>query len=147
APPEAALADGAPVLHDAVGTNVVSDRRFAYGDAAAGLAGAELVVRRRFRHPRSSCTPVETAGVICHWEAAPGSVTAWSNFQGPFTLHGVAAAALGLAPGKLRLVSPPDSGGSFGVKASVFTMVVLMALASRRFGVPVRWTEDRGEHL
>ena len=147
ASPEAAMAPEAPVLHEAAGGNVVSDRRFSYGDAAAALAGADLVVRRRFRHPRSSCTPVEGCGVICSWDAAAGSVTAWSNFQGPFTLHGVAAAALGLPAGKLRLVSPPDSGGSFGVKAGVFTSVVLMALASRRFGVPVRWTEDRVEHL
>jgi 2-furoyl-CoA dehydrogenase large subunit len=147
ASPEAAMATGAPVLHEAVGSNVLSDRRFSYGDTAAALAGADLVVRRRFRHPRSSCTPVEGCGVICWWDAAAGSVTAWSNFQGPFTLHGVAAAALGLPAGKLRLVSPPDSGGSFGVKAGVFTSVVLMALASRRFGVPVRWTEDRVEHL
>ncbi|HEV7862280.1 MAG TPA: xanthine dehydrogenase family protein molybdopterin-binding subunit [Acidimicrobiia bacterium] len=147
ASPEAALAPGAPVLHDAVGNNVVSDRRFSYGDAVSALAGADLVVRRRFRHPRSSCTPVEGFGVICAWDATAGSVTAWSNFQGPFTLHGVAAAALGVAPAKLRLVSPPDSGGSFGVKAAVFTSVVLMAIASRRFGVPVRWTEDRVEHL
>jgi 2-furoyl-CoA dehydrogenase large subunit len=152
---ESALAAGAPVLHEAVGSNVVSDRRFAYGgggrggggDVDAALAGADLVVRRRFRHPRSSCTPVEGAGVICAWDAASGSVTAWSNFQGPFTLHGVAAAALGVPAGKLRLVSPPDFGGSFGVKAAVFTSVVLMAIASRRFGVPVRWTEDRVEHL
>jgi 2-furoyl-CoA dehydrogenase large subunit len=147
ASPEAALADEAPLLHEAVGSNVVSDRRFSYGDFASALAGAHFVVRRRFRHPRSSCTPVEGAGVICAWDAASGSVTAWSNFQGPFTLHGVAAAALGVPPGKLRLVSPPDSGGSFGVKAGIFTSVVLMALASRRFGVPVRWTEDRVEHL
>jgi 2-furoyl-CoA dehydrogenase large subunit len=147
ASPEAALAEGAPVLHEAVGSNVVSDRRFVYGDWGRALAGADLVVRRRFRHPRSSCTPVECAGVICAWDAATGSVTAWSNFQGPFTLHGVAAAALGLPAQRLRLVSPPDSGGSFGVKASVFTAVVLMAIASRRFGVPVRWTEDRVEHL
>lgn len=147
ASPEAAMAPEAPVLHGAVGTNVVSDRRFSYGDPTAALEGAHLVLRRSFRHPRSSCTPVETCGVICWWDAAAGSATAWSNFQGPFTLHGVAAAALGLPPGRLRLVSPPDSGGSFGVKAGVFTSVVLMALASRRFGVPVRWTEDRVEHL
>lgn len=144
---EAAMAADAPVLHEAAGGNVVSDRRFSYGDAGGRLRDADLVVRRRFRHPRSSCTPVEGLGVICHWDAAAGSVTAWSNFQGPFTLHGVAAAALGLPAGRLRLVSPPDSGGSFGVKAAVFTSVVLMALASRRFGVPVRWTEDRVEHL
>ncbi|HZI37257.1 MAG TPA: molybdopterin cofactor-binding domain-containing protein, partial [Acidimicrobiia bacterium] len=101
---EAALAPGAPVLHEAVGSNVVSDRQFSYGDAGARMAGADLVVRRRFRHPRSSCTPVEGFGVICAWDAAAGSVTAWSNFQGPFTLHGVAAAALGVPAAKLRLV-------------------------------------------
>ncbi|HEY3240224.1 MAG TPA: xanthine dehydrogenase family protein molybdopterin-binding subunit [Acidimicrobiia bacterium] len=145
ASPEAALAGGAPVLHPASGSNVVSDRHFAYGDAARALAGADLVVRKAFRHPRSSCTPVEGYGVICHWER--GEVTAWSNFQGPFTLHGVTAAALGIPSSKLRLVSPPDSGGSFGVKASIYPYIVLMALASRICGVPVRWTEDRVEHL
>lgn len=145
--PEAAMAAGAPVLHPACAGNVVSDRQFRYGDPDRAFAGADLVVRQRFRHPRSSCTPVEGYGVACSWDAATGSVSAWSNFQGPFTLHGVAAAALGVHPAKLRLVSPPDSGGSFGVKASVYAYVVLMALASRRFGVPVRWTEDRVEHL
>jgi 2-furoyl-CoA dehydrogenase large subunit len=142
---EAALGEDAPVLHPAAGGNVVSDRRFAYGDAAGALAGADLVVRKTFRHPRSSCTPVEGYGVICHWQG--DGVTAWSNFQGPFTLHGVTAAALGIPISKLRLVSPPDSGGSFGVKASVYPYIVLMALASRRCCVPVRWTEDRVEHL
>src|SRR6185436_15817641 len=68
-------------------------------------------------------------------------------FQGPFTLHGVAAAALGLRGSKLRLLTPPDSGGSFGIKASVLAYVVLMGLAARKLGVPVRWTEDRLEHL
>ena len=80
-------------------------------------------------------------------EAADGSLTAWANFQGPFTLHSVAAAALGLPGAKLRLITPPDSGGSFGIKSSVISYVVLMGLASRRLGVPVRWTEDRLEHL
>ena len=147
ADPVAAMDPGAPALHAAAGSNVVSDRHFTYGDPHAALTGADLVVRHRFRHPRSSCTPVEGYGVACHWDAATGSVTAWSNFQGPFTLHGVAAAALGIHPGRLHLVSPPDSGGSFGIKSAVFHYVVLMALASRRLGVPVRWTEDRVEHL
>ncbi len=142
---EAALAGEAPVLHPAVGSNVVSDRHFAYGDAAGALAGADLVVRKTFRHPRSSCTPVEGYGVICHWDR--DGVTAWSNFQGPFTLHGVTAAALGIPTSRLRLISPPDSGGSFGVKASIYPYIVLMALASRVCRVPVRWTEDRVEHL
>ena len=125
----------------------VSDRSFHYGDVEGALAGADLVVSERFRFPRWSCTPVECYGVVADWSAAEGSLTAWANFQGPFTLHSVAAAALGLPGSKLRLITPPDSGGSFGIKSAVFAYVVLMGLASRKLGVPVRWIEDRLEHL
>ncbi len=125
----------------------VSDRSFHYGDVDAALARADLVVRERFRSLRWSCTPVECYGVVADWNAAAGSLTAWANFQGPFTLHSVAATALGLPGSKLRLITPPDSGGSFGIKSAVFAYVVLMGLASRKLGVPVRWIEDRLEHL
>ncbi len=125
----------------------VHERSFAYGDVDAALAGADLVVQERFRFPRWSCTPVECYGVVCDWDGASGTLTAWANFQGPFTLHSVAAAALRLPGSKLRLITPRDSGGSFGIKSSVFAYVVLVGLAARRFGVPVRWTEDRLEHL
>jgi 2-furoyl-CoA dehydrogenase large subunit len=125
----------------------VHDRSFLYGDVDGALTRAELVVRERFRFPRWSCTPVECYGVICDWDEANGTLTAWSNFQGPFTLHSVAAAALRLPGSKLRLITPRDSGGSFGIKSAVYAYVVLIGLASRRFGMPVRWTEDRLEHL
>jgi 2-furoyl-CoA dehydrogenase large subunit len=125
----------------------VSDRAFRYGDVETALARADLVVRERFRFPRWSCTPVECYGVVCDWNAAEGSLTAWANFQGPFTLHSVAASALGLPGSKLRLITPRDSGGSFGIKSAVFAYLVLMGLASRKLGVPVRWIEDRLEHL
>ncbi len=97
--------------------------------------------------PRFTCTPVECYAVVADWDEAEGRLTAWANFQGPFTLHGVAAAALGLRGDRLRLLTPPDSGGSFGVKSSVFAYVVLVGLAARKLGVPVRWIEDRLEHL
>ena len=125
----------------------VSDRSFEYGEAEAALARADLVIRERFTFPRWSCTPVECYGVVADWDAAAGSLTAWANFQGPFTLHSVAAAALGLSGAKLRLLTPTDSGGSFGIKSAVFAYVVLIGLASRKLGVPVRWIEDRLEHL
>ena len=135
-----------PVV-DPVAADAIHDRSFHYGDVDEALAAAHLVVRETFRFPSWSCTPVETYGVVADWHAATGSLTAWANFQGPFTLHAVAAAALGLPGSRLRLITPPDSGGSFGIKSSVFTYVVLMGLASRKLGVPVRWTEDRLEHL
>ena len=126
---------------------VVSDRSFSYGDVETAFARADLVVSERFRTPRWSCNPVETCGVVADWNRAAGTLTAWANFQGPFTLHSVAAGALGLPGSGLRLITPPDSGGSFGVKAAVYTYIVLLGLASRHLGVPVRWTEDRIEHL
>jgi 2-furoyl-CoA dehydrogenase large subunit len=125
----------------------VHERVFEYGDVDAALAEADLVLRQTFHVPRFTCTPVECYVVVADWDATAGRLTAWANFQGPFTLHGVAAAALGLKGDRLRLHTPPDSGGSFGIKSSVFTYIVLMGLASRHLGVPVTWIEDRLEHL
>jgi 2-furoyl-CoA dehydrogenase large subunit len=135
-----------PVLAPELG-EVVSDRSFRYGDPDEAFARADLVVGERFTFPRWTCCPVECYGVVAEWNEANGALTAWANFQGPFTLHSVAAGALGLPGTKLRLITPPDSGGSFGIKATVYVYVVLMGLASRKLGVPVRWTEDRLEHL
>jgi 2-furoyl-CoA dehydrogenase large subunit len=125
----------------------VHDRSFHYGDVEDGLARADLVVRETFCVPTFSCTPVECYGVVCRWDDSDETLTAWANFQGPFTLHAVAAAALGLRGSQLRLLTPPDSGGSFGIKSSVVSYVVLIGLAARKLGVPVQWTEDRLEHL
>jgi 2-furoyl-CoA dehydrogenase large subunit len=126
---------------------LVSERSFRYGDPEAAFAEAALVVEERFRFPRWSGQPLECYGVVADWNRGTGSLTAWANFQGPFTLHTVAAGALGLPGSKLRLITPPDSGGSFGIKAAVYAYVVLLGLASKKLGVPVRWTEDRLEHL
>ena len=129
------------------GPALVSDRTFRYGDPDAAFERAAVVIRERFAFPRWTCAPMECAGVVARWDHADDSLTAWTNFQGPFTLHSVAAAALRLPGARLRLITPPDSGGSFGVKAAVYAAVVLMGLASRKLGVPVRWIEDRREHL
>ena len=70
-----------------------------------------------------------------------------SNFQGPFTVHPVMSKALRVKGPQLRMRSPAYSGGGFGVKQAIFPYVVLMCIASRRVGRPVKWIEDRLEHL
>jgi 2-furoyl-CoA dehydrogenase large subunit len=135
-----------PVMEPDQG-EVVSDRSFSYGDVEGAFAQADVVVEGTYEFPRWAASPLETYGVVADWNAADGTLTAWSNFQGPFTLHSVAASALGLSGARLRLISPPHSGGSFGVKATVYVYVVLLGLASKKLGIPVRWTEDRLEHL
>ena len=126
---------------------VASDRSFRYGDPDGAFAAADVVIAGRFDFPRWSSTPVECYGVVAVWDEASGTLTARANFQGPFTLHSVAAASLGLPGAKLRVITPPNSGGSFGIKSTVYVYVVLIGLASRKLAVPVRWIEDRIEHL
>jgi 2-furoyl-CoA dehydrogenase large subunit len=70
-----------------------------------------------------------------------------ANFQGPFSIHAVLSRALKVPGNRLRLRTPPDSGGSFGVKQGIFPYIVLIAAAARATGRPVKWIEDRLEHL
>ena len=126
---------------------LVSERHFAYGDPDGAFEAADVTVSGQFHFPAWSGMPIECCVVIADWQPGEQRLTAWTNFQGPFTLHSVAAASLGLSGSRLRLITPPHSGGSFGIKSGVFVSVVLIGLASRKFGVPVRWTEDRLEHL
>jgi 2-furoyl-CoA dehydrogenase large subunit len=145
--PEAALAPDAPVLHAAVGSNLVNDRHFEYGDPDAAFAAAARTVSLKVHYPRNSCTPIECFGVVAEYLAGDEGYDVLSNFQGPFALHPVMARALKVQGTRLRLRSPRDSGGSFGTKQAVSTYIVLLCLASRKAGAPVKWIEDRLEHL
>jgi 2-furoyl-CoA dehydrogenase large subunit len=144
---EDALRPGAPILHEAVGSNEACHREIVYGDVEGAFAGADVVIRERFRYPKYSSTPIETYGVIAAYDPSNGVLTITSNFMGPFILHALVARAMGLAENRLRFVVPPDIGGSFGIKTSIFPYLALMGLAAMRTGVTVRWIEDRREHL
>jgi len=75
---------------------VAADGQVRYAGPDGAFAAANLVVSGRFDFPRWSSTPVECYGVVADWDEASGTLTARANFQGPFTLHSVAAASLGL---------------------------------------------------
>jgi 2-furoyl-CoA dehydrogenase large subunit len=144
---ERALEPGAPILHEAVGSNVAAHRRLVYGDPDRAFAEADVVLRERFRFPKFSSTPIETYGVVARWDPADGAYTVWANFMGPFIMQPLVARALGVPENRLRLIVPPDIGGSFGIKSSLYPYIALIALAARLSGVPVKWIEDRREHL
>ena len=137
--PVAAAAPGAPLLHRDVGSNVVSDRRLRYGDPDAAFANAAHRVAISVRYPRNACTPIEGFVVVADHLGDDG-YDVLSNFQGPFTLHPVMARALGVPGARLRLRSPKDSGGSFGVKQAVFPYVVAMC-KYRKNNRPIRVSE------
>ena len=145
--PHAALDPSHPPLHEKLGSNVASDRSFRYGDPEACFARTPHRVAVMVRYPRNSCTPIETCGVVADYDPGEDAYYILANFQGPFSLHPVMARALRVPGNRLRLRTPPDSGGSFGVKQAVFPYVVLIGLAARVAGRPVKWIEDRLEHL
>src|SRR5215472_14640498 len=145
--PVAACEKSAPLLHLQAGTNEVSVREFRYGDTDAAFAHADRRIAMTTVFPRLSFTPIECYVVVAQHNSAENSFDVTANFQGPFSMHPVMARALRVRGPKLRLRIPPDSGGSFGIKLSVFPYIVLMALAARVTGRPVKWVEDRVEHL
>jgi len=145
--PEAAAREGAPLLHNAVGSNVVSQRNFSYGDTAKAFAEADRTIKLKVRCPRNACTPIECFVIVTDYDQASKNYDVLANFQGPFSLLAVMALALKVPINKLRLRTPPDSGGSFGVKQAMFPYIVALCLASRKAGRQVKWVEDRLEHL
>ena len=145
--PLLALNPDAPVLHDGFAGNVASDRSFRYGDPDHAFASAAHRISIDIRYPRNSCTPIETYGVVADYDAGEDAYDVLANFQGPFSIHAVLSRALKVPGNRLRLRTPPDSGGSFGVKQGVFPYIVLVAAAARAAERPVKWIEDRLEHL
>ena len=142
-----AAAEGSPVLHEQVGSNVVSDRSFCYGEPDAAFAAAPHRFQLSIEYPRNSCTPIETGIVIAEYLSEQDGYDLQSNFMGPFSLHTVMALALKVPGNRLRHRTFADSGGSFGVKQAVMAPAVLMCLAARKASAPVKWVEDRLEHL
>jgi 2-furoyl-CoA dehydrogenase large subunit len=145
--PEFAASPESAMLHDDLGGNVVHARDFTYGDPEAAFQAAHKVVLYRVDYPRVNSTPIETYGVVADFDRGANRYTVWSNFQGPYAIHPIMCDALGVRGSGLRLITAPASGGSFGIKQGVYPYIVLMALASRKLGRPVKWIEDRLEHL
>ncbi len=142
-----AIASGAPLLHDGFPANTASDRSLTYGDPDAAFATAAHRLSVAVEYPRSACTPIECYGVVAEYDPGLDAYDVLANFQGPFSIHAVIARALRVPGNRLRLRTPAESGGSFGVKQGVFPYIVLIAAAARLVGRPVKWIEDRMEHL
>lgn len=145
--PLVSLKSDAPVLHDRAGGNLVSDRRFRYGEPEAAFAEAAHRIEVSIAYPRNTGAPMETFGVVADYDPHEDAYDILANFQGPFSIHAVLARCLKVPGNRLRLRMPPESGGSFGVKQGVAPYAVLIGVAARIAGAPVKWIEDRLEHL
>jgi len=143
---EAALAPDAPIIHDHLKTNLLGAFSIAKGDAGSALAGAPRRLRRRFYHHRYAAMPIECRGVAALYDPRTDTVTIWSATQVVHWVRREAAAILGLPEARVRCLAL-DVGGGFGVKGHVYPEDLLIPFLARRLGRPVRWLEDRHEHL
>lgn len=143
---EAALKGDSPVLHDQYKTNLVGEFLVRKGDADAVLAGAKRKLRRRFHHHRYAAIPMECRGVVSAYDQRTDSVTIWSSTQVVHWVRKEASAALALPEARVRCVAL-DVGGGFGVKGHVYPEDLLIPFVARTIGQPVKWIEDRHEHL
>lgn len=144
---EAAISPSASLLHEEEGTNVAIDRLLDYGDVDRAFSAADVTLQKRYVFPRYQSFPLEGYGVIASYNRSDGRATIWANLHGPYSMFTVLAAALRMPLSKLRVITSPDVGGSFGNKIVIYPYIALMTLASRKLGVPVKWIEDRAESL
>jgi carbon-monoxide dehydrogenase large subunit len=141
---EAALAQGATVLHEELGTNVAAEWRQRAGDPDAAFRTAEVVVRTRFRLSRGGAHPLEPRCLVAQW--ADDRLTVWAAVQMVHRHRGIIAGQLGLPEDRVRVIAPPDVGGGFGTKGMYYPEYIAVAAAARALGRPVKWVEDRREH-
>jgi carbon-monoxide dehydrogenase large subunit len=148
ADPEAALATGAPVLHQGMDSNLAALMAQTVGDPARVFAQADLVLRHDFRFDRISGQPMEPRGVVAVFERAKtgGAFTIWNSTQSPHTARRVIAGMLGVPQQSVRMIAP-EVGGGFGVKNRVYPEELIVPFLARLVGRPVRWIEDRREDL
>jgi CO/xanthine dehydrogenase Mo-binding subunit len=117
------------------------------GDVDAALAGAPHVFELRLQMERAAAMPMETRAVVARYDTEANRLLLYVNTQAPLPLRAGLASIFGLDVEDVEVVAP-DIGGGFGVKVMYFyPEEVLVPMASRRLGVPVKWTEDRREHF
>ena len=144
--PEAALAPGAELIHNAFGTNLLGEFSIAKGEVDAAMAAAPHCLKRRFYHHRYVALPLECRGVLAAADPRTGGVTIWSATQVVHWVRREAAAILGLPEALVRCIAP-DVGGGFGGKGHVYPEDLLVPFLARSLARPVRWIEERREHM
>jgi aerobic carbon-monoxide dehydrogenase large subunit len=143
---EAALADGADLVHSDKGTNKCFTWPFAGGaDYAETVAKADVVVKRRFRQQRLLPTAMEPRAVVVAPIAAADEYTVYSSTQVPHILRVMLALVTGIGEHKIRVIAP-DVGGGFGSKLNVYAEEVLCLVVAKKLGRPIKWNESRSEN-
>ncbi|WP_062111457.1 xanthine dehydrogenase family protein molybdopterin-binding subunit [Aureimonas sp. AU40] len=141
-----ALADGAPQIHPEAPNNLCFD--WELGDQSAteaAFARAAHVTRLDIVNNRLVPNAMEPRAALGVYDPADDHYTVWTTSQNPHVARLVMSAFYNVAPEhKLRVIAP-DVGGGFGSKIYIYPEEIVCLWASKRTGVPVKWTSDRSE--
>jgi aerobic carbon-monoxide dehydrogenase large subunit len=126
--------------------NEVTELVVGFGDADAAFSAASRIVSVAVEIGRQTAVPIETRGLIADWDQAGRTLEIWGATKVPNFNRRAIATALGLEPSSIWM-HRGDAGGGFGVRGELYPEDVLVPLLARRLGHPVKWVEDRAEHL
>ena len=141
----AALTD-AVVVHPDNGTNLAGSAEINVGDVDAAFAGADYVRKEEFHTNRHTANPMETRGLLASYDPADGHLRVWGPTKVSHTNRAILARHLEIDEERIHFIEP-DVGGGFGVRGEFYAEDFLIPFASFKLGRPVKWVEDRVEHL
>ncbi|MGA8549713.1 MAG: xanthine dehydrogenase family protein molybdopterin-binding subunit [Stellaceae bacterium] len=133
-------------VHESWGDNFYSERVFEGGDIEAAAHAAEITLSREYRMHRQSGAPLEGRAVLACRDHRLDEIVVYASTQTPHTVRVALGEFLGLELRRIRVVAP-DVGGGFGPKARLYPEEIILAALALELDHPVRWVEDRGEHL
>lgn len=144
--PEAAMRPDSPLVHDALGSNVAYEKTMVFGDVEKDFAEADVVVEDEFHWHRSSGQPLETVGAVADFDPGTEMMTIHVNSL-TFTSYLFMVANTLKVPSNKLDVHPHPAGGSFGSKFWAVKVAITAGMLSKRTGRPVKYVEDRLEHM
>ncbi len=140
-----AMRSTSTLLFEELGSNLAWKGSLHYGNVEAAFQQADRVVREKLKIHRYSSTPLEPFACIASFDAASKKLTVWVNAQVPEVIYDALREALGLED--IRVIIP-DIGGGFGQKIHLIRKyAVIVSLLAIETGRPVKWIEDRSEHM
>ncbi len=134
------------LLFEATGSNLVITLTALRGDADAAFEDAGYMRREHFSVQRFTAVPMEPRGLFADWDASAQRLTVHGASKVPFHNRRILAKQMGLPEDSISMVEC-DVGGGFGVRGEFYPEDFLIPFAARLLGRPVKWTEDRREHL
>lgn len=141
-----AVKNSPALLHESWPDNLFIERVIQGGDIESAKREAEVVVQREYKLHRQAGVPLEGRGVLAYRDHRLDELVVYTSTQVPHTIRLGLSEMLGIEERRIRVIAP-DVGGGFGTKARLSQEEVAVAALALAVDHPVRWIEDRSEHL